>query len=111
MGTVTIADYYGFAQKLSLPEGFSRKGGKAQRAGAVLRFFLAPLREKCFLSRVKILTSGSFCAKQLLLIIGVTKSSQSSQNVSHSTPPYRWPSYPKGKFLRTLRQPLAANDS
>jgi hypothetical protein len=41
-------------------EGFSRKGAKTQSAAAFLRVFLcafAPLREKCFLSHVKILIS------------------------------------------------------
>jgi hypothetical protein len=49
-----------------MPEGFSRKGAKAQSAAAFLRVFLcvfAPLREKCLLSHVKILTPGTFCAK------------------------------------------------
>jgi hypothetical protein len=49
-----------------MPEGSSRKGAKTQSAAAFLRVFLcvfAPLREKCLLAHVKILTLGTFCAK------------------------------------------------
>jgi hypothetical protein len=46
-----------------MPEGFSRSGAKTQNAAAFLRFSFAALREKCFLSRVKMLTLSTFSAK------------------------------------------------
>jgi hypothetical protein len=63
MRAEVLRNKYALHKNCFMPEGFSRKGAKAQSAAAFLRVFLcafAPLREKCFLSHVKILTLGTF---------------------------------------------------